>query len=174
MKRFILIGLLAMLPATAFGQTKGELAEQNVVMHLNHLHQTPAFAELVEISPDARKIVERVARTTDGIGQSRAIEVLAEIGDREARNLLKTLLDDTKTREIKRHALVRVLVTRFGELSIGKTWLQNEDMQRRLTAIDALGQVDTPASLAMLEAHLLTVKSDVEKNATFKALEHVR
>jgi len=176
MKRLILIGLVAMLPATALGQTKDDAAEQNVVMQLNHLHQTPTLDELTKISPNARKVVERVARTSAGIGQSRAIEVLAQIGDKKAQDLLMSLFNAPETREMTQHALLNALVTHFGDdgLSLAKTWLRSEDLQRRLTAIHGLGQVDSPGSLALLEAHQPKAKSAVERNATLKALEHVR
>ncbi len=176
MKRAILIGLLAILPATALGQTKSEAAEQNVVMQLNHLHQTPTLDELTKISPNARKIVERVALTSTGIGQSRAIEVLAQIGDDKARGLLNELLNRSGTRDMTQHVLVNALLSHFGdaELELAKTWLHSEDLQRRLTAIHGLGQIDSAGSLALLEAHLPKVKSAVEQNATLKALQHLR
>lgn len=176
MKRSILIGLLLLLPSITFAQSAGDAAEQNVVMQLNHLHETPTFEALEKISPNARKVVDRVARTTNGIGQARAIEVLARIGDDKARAVLVHLLDAPHTREMTRHALLNALVVHFGtdSLDLAKTWLHSEDMDRRLTAIHALGQLDTPGSLEILDAHLLKVKSGVEEKATLKALEHVR
>jgi len=176
MKRLILIGLLLLIPSITFAQDAGDAAEQNVIMQLHHLHQTPTFESLQEISPNARKVVEKVARTTNGIGQARAIQVLAQIGDDKARDLLLFLLDAPNTREMTRHSLLSALVVHFGPDSreLAKTWLHSEDMDRRLTAIHALGQLDTPASLKILDAHLLKVKSGVEEKATLKALEYVR
>jgi HEAT repeat protein len=176
MKRAILIGLLLLLPSFTFAQSAGDAAEQNVVLRLNHLHQTPTLDELNKVSPNARKVVERVARTSNGLAQAHAIQVLAEIGDGKARDLLVMLFNAPETREMTRHSLLNALVVHFGaeSLALAKTWLHSEDMDRRLTAIHALGQLDTPASLEILDAHLLKVKSGVEEKVTLKALEHVR
>ncbi len=176
MKRVILIGLLLLLPSVTFAQSVNDAAEQNVIMRLHHLHQSPTLDELNKVSPNARKVVERVARTSNGLGQAHAIQVLAQIGDTKARDLLVMLFNAPETREMTRHNLLNALVTHFGtdSLDLAKTWLHSEDMDRRLTAIHALGQLDTPGSLEILDAHLLKVKSGVEEKATLKALEHVR
>lgn len=172
MKRLFLISIIFLIPAVASAQAK----DAEILLRLNHLHETPSMAELETLSPTARQIVEHTARKTHGIGQIRAIHVLASTRDRDAFTTLSSLLSDSSTPEMTRHELIRALIRHFGDsaLPLASTWLRDEDLQRRLTIIEALGELDSETSLTLLEGRLVHANSRVERDALQRAMRHVR
>lgn len=172
MKNLLLISLAVLLPAMAQAQAK----DADVLLRLNHLHDTPTMAQLEELTPDARKVVERTALTSNGIGQVRAIHVLASTGDEQAFQTLSGIFKDAGTLELTKHEILRALVRHFGDRALphATTWLQDQDLQRRLTAIEALGELDSKASLTALERRLDGAQSNLERQAIERAMLHVR
>lgn len=174
MKKLFLIASLALIPTAVFSQSKPADTDAIVQLRLNSYHETPSLSELQKIAPNARAVVERVATTTEGIGQRRAIVILARTKDAEARKLLVGLLERPTTSELIKHELVSVLVINYEMIDLATLWLNSDDVQRRLTAIDALGKIDTDAATALLRAHVDFSESKVERNASTQALRRLR
>lgn len=176
MKKLLIIATLSLVSSMAVAQSAQTDAERTVVLRLNHLHESPTLSELEAITPDARKIVERTALSGSGLGQKHAIAVLANLKDQRAQDVLTAVLADPKTSEITQHQLVLALVVNFGDraIDVAATWLKSEDLQRRLTAIDALGKIDTDLATGLLEKHLTSAKSKGERDAVESAIRRIR
>lgn len=121
-------------------------------------HGIPSRDELEAAVPDVRSLLWQVAmeREQHPIQRDRAIAALAWWGDEEVQELYRDLIRSADTSTMLRHRVVGLAARYFGEASIEdiSPLLDHPDLQLRLTAADALGQIDTATSRALLREAL--------------------
>lgn len=152
--KFILILILSTFPLYASAQKAPNVqaisvpsvsSDSEVLLQLSAIHQAPNYKDLEAISPDARRVVERVVQSGDGFVRDRAISALATWGDDAAWHSLAPLFISTSTPEMTRHHLLLVLAQNFGDRSLGlvQVWLESADQDKRVSAAQALAQIQT-------------------------------
>jgi len=160
--KFILILILASMPLSGFAQTQvsrgapsvfKQKIEQEILLRLRAHHDAPTASELEKISPEARAVVTQVVRQGSGFMRDRAIMALATWGDEEVWSILAPIFINTATHEITRHQLLTTLAQNFGDKSLGlvDAWLTSSDREKRLTAAQALAEVNSERSLALAQ-----------------------
>lgn len=143
--------------------------EQDVLDHaillLSGYHGIPTAEELAQAFDDPRAVMLHIAQSDDvsPIHRDRAIGALAYWPSPEVRTLYTQLLAEPNTPEMVRHRVIGHVAVAFGDdaLEIVTPYLESDDLQFRLTAVHALGQIGTPAAMQRLETAASVEPSDI-------------
>lgn len=106
---------------------------------------TDPSATLLEIATDADE---------SPIHRDRALGALAYWPSDDVQALYVDLIDGEDTPEMVRHRVIGHLAYTFGDVALPHVapYLSDDDVQFRLTAIDAISHVGTPAALSLLDS----------------------
>lgn len=101
-------------------------------------------ATLLEIATDPQ---------ASPIHRDRALAALANWPSEQVRSLYEGLLVNADTTDMVRHRVIGHLAIGYGDdaLDTVAAYLDSDDVQFRLTAVQALGEIGTPAAIARLE-----------------------
>ncbi len=144
--------LLAFVAGPAHAQ---DAAKTRVLALLSAIHELPARSDFDAAAPNARDIVLAVARdaTVTGPHRTRALEALRYWPDDAAFAAYRLALE-TKA---ARHKTLRMLGATFGAraLPVLTPYLRHADPQLRVTALEAVADVEGSAADALLSQALV-------------------
>ncbi len=186
MKTALTILLAALLLASpALAQDNGNGGEldrfdptavQKVELLLRGYHGLPERDAMTSI-PDAQKIVAALAQSEGRLTRDRALAAMGHFWPSGDVFLLyaKTLASPD-TPEGTRHRIMILAADVFGERAVPmlKPYLQNENVQLRMTAVDALGYIRTDEVVAILENHARGERNAIVLERIDKAMRVVR
>ena len=108
-------------------------------------------------------MLESIARdpATDAIHRDRALAALAYWDDDGVQALFVNLLNAPDTSEMNRHRLIGFLARTFGDRALPyiEGYLASSDLQFRLTAVDAISVIHSPAAIDRLK-QAMTIETD--------------
>lgn len=114
---------------------------------LSSHHQLPERETFEEQLEDPRATLISIARDTDQLSLYRrqALDALGYWADQEVAKLYVDLLDDDQTPGNVEHRLMLLLADHFEDEALThlEPYLSDDDLQLRLTAIEAIGRIDT-------------------------------
>ncbi len=133
---------------------------------LSGYHAVPTHKELENAFPEqARKLMMRIASDTSEfeLHRQRAVAAVGYWPDLTVYALYSKLLHDAETSDAMKHQILGHLSRVFGDSGVADVaaFLQHEDVQYRLTAVYALGQVDSDAAQKYLKAAAASEKDEV-------------
>ncbi|RAL24878.1 hypothetical protein DL240_01325 [Lujinxingia litoralis] len=139
--------------------------EEAVLMLLSQHHQVPTRKQLETLTPRAKEIVGRLARTEGlfAFHRERALLAMGHWPDDATFAYFQSLLQAPDTEEGLVHTLISVLASSYGERALdvlSPLLLGHDDVQVRLSAGAAIGSLNSDAG-----AKLLDVAIDQEPNA---------
>jgi hypothetical protein len=121
---------------------------------LSGYHGLPSKQQLEDKLPNARHVLLAYAQDDRvfPLYQKRALRALGYYADAEVKSLYEAKLADSDTEDMVRHTLIGLLAEHFGADSVStiSPYLYKEDVQLRLTAVEALRKVDSDAAQAAL------------------------
>lgn len=172
--RLIAFLIVVLVPAFAAAQdsagpdlpvgvsVEAESAERLAFL-LSAYHELPARAEF-EAVPDAQKILSTWATDrTAPLRQKRSLEALGYFADATTLAIYTSVLNDPQTRVGARHQTILLVGTHFGVagLDLLGRYLEADDVQLRLSAVDAIARTNTDRGFALLEE-----RAETEPNKT--------
>lgn len=153
-------------------------AREKLTLLLSGYHGLPGRAQLEAAIPEVRVQLEALARDPKAflLHRQRALVALGAWADEGVFALYTEVLKEQQPDEDLVHRVLPAACQAFGEraMPLVERFLASRELDLRHTAIDALGQVDTPASLARLERALKQERDPALRQAIAKAMEHVR
>jgi hypothetical protein len=155
------------LPAELLGQAR---------LLLSGIHGAPDRLLLEARLPAAREVLLLVAREPNLLPFQRgqALWALAQWGGDEVLAVYHAVLDEGHPTHV--HDALLLLGRVGGDRAVPTLalWLAHEDLQVRLSAIEALGENDSDAAAAALERAEATETSPVARERLIRALQRVR
>jgi HEAT repeat protein len=117
---------------------------------LSGYHGLPSKQLLESKLPNTRGVLMAYAQDDRAfpLYRKRALRALGYYADAEIRSLYEALLADDDTDEMVRHTLIGLLAEHFGAASVSTIapYLSADDVQMRLTVVEALRKVDADAA----------------------------
>lgn len=153
---------LPALPAAPLLTEFSAADRDKVMLLLSGFHGIGTRQEFEAATPQARRLLEAIARDSSvgALHQNRALAALAYWNDAGVEALFVNLLNTPTTSEMNRHRLIGFLARTFGERAL--TWVEryltDADLQFRLTAVEAIASIATPAALNLLQQALVIEK----------------
>lgn len=147
-------------PVTVPQQTD---AQKSIGILLSVHHELPAKAQFESIE-DHRAILARMATDrTSPREQKRALEALAYWPDAATLQVYTSVLNDPQTRVGTRHQTLLLVGDNYDDraLEVLERYLSADDVQLRLTAVDAIARTATEDGYDMLESHAQVETSKV-------------
>ncbi len=138
---------------------------ERALLLLSGYHGIPTAEELEAALSDPQTIMFAIISDPDvsAIHRDRAIGALAYWPDATVQAYFAGVLAAPDTPEMMRHRVIGHIATAFGDDAIAliAPYLDDEDLQFRLTAVHALGHIGTPAAMQRLEAAAQVEASNV-------------
>ena len=117
---------------------------------LSGYHGLPSKQLLEQKLPNTRQVLMAYAQDDRAfpLYRKRALRALGYYADAEVKSLYESMLADDTTEEMVRHALIGLLAEHFGADSVPTIapYLSSDDVQLRLTAVEALRRVDADSA----------------------------
>lgn len=117
---------------------------------LSGYHGLPSKQQLESKLPNARMVLMTYAKDDRvfPLYRKRALRTLGYYADAEVRALYEATLESDQTEDMLRHTLLGLLAEHFGADSVStiEPYLRDDDVQLRLTAVEALRTVDSDAA----------------------------
>lgn len=153
------------VPTPSHGGAVNQFADEEVAhvrLLLSGYHGLPD-REALAASPNAFAIVSALSHSDNVLVRDRALEALGRFwpsGD--VFLAYANVVADETTPDGMRHRIMLVAAEVFGDRAVPmiRPYLSVDDVQLRLTAVEALGRIRTDQVVAILEAH-----ADSETNA---------
>ncbi|MFW5967959.1 MAG: HEAT repeat domain-containing protein [Persicimonas sp.] len=157
-------------------QEKEELERARLLLSTHH--ELPAKKVFEEQLEEPRETLTAIAVDEDQLSLYRK-QALAALGywpDVKVYELYTEMLGDDQTPENMRHRLILLLADHFPEQALGELepYLSDEDLQFRLTAIEAIGRLDTSKAVEALEEARTEETNDVARERLDEAIEDRR
>lgn len=134
---------------------------EHITLLLSGYEYFPTAADLQAVTPDPVPYLVELSSRDEGlpVHRHRAVAALAYFPGESVQQYLDYLLTSPHTPELMRHHVMNALVTGFGEASLPviEPFLANADVQLRLTAVNAVATIATPAAATVLE-HCLSLE----------------
>ena len=144
---------------------------------LSGYHGMPAKAALEASLPNARQVMWRLAHDADGFSmhRQRALAALGYWADDAVFGLYRDLLADADTDPLMRMRLVVLLAKHFGQraLPLVAPYLDHDDVQMRLSAIDAVRRIPGQPAQDALTDRLASETNTVARDRLVEATERV-
>ncbi|MGM0558897.1 MAG: HEAT repeat domain-containing protein [Myxococcota bacterium] len=121
---------------------------------LSGYHGLPSKQQLEDKLPNTRQVLMAYAQDERvfPLYRKRALRALGYYADDEVQSLYEAMLADSDTEDMVRHTLLGLLAEHFGAdgVSTIEPYLYRDDVQLRLTAVEALRKIDSDAALDAL------------------------
>lgn len=180
--------LIASLSAPGAAQTPGDDSSsdrpvdridrpEQVRFLLSNIHEVPSREALTDAMADPRDLLMHIARDESaGFMRNRALMALGHFPDPEVLGLYTALMRSDQTPTGTRHKVMLRAAEVFEEASVAplSELLDHEDLQLRLTAVEALRSIGDDSAFDALEARVSREESQVVLDALFKATRRVR
>lgn len=149
-------------------------AIERALVLLSGYHGLPSVEELEAALSNPRDTMFAILQRPDlsPMHRDRAIGALQYWPNHDVQTYYRSLLADPATPEMVRHRVLGHLAVGFGDAAIDliSPYLGDQDVQFRLTAVHALGQIGTPAALQRIEAAAQLEQSQV----VLEQMQHLR
>jgi len=164
--------------AAQSGDTPAHDAQRRAALLLSGYHDIPAKSVFDAKLDAPQKVLMEFARDPSilPLQRQRALEALAYYADAEVEALYRDLLQDKMAAELMRHRVMPLLATRFPKsaLPVLKPFLGHADLQFRLSAIGAIGQIPGAAAHQALQAAAKSEAHPVAQKRLAKLLRVAR
>lgn len=136
-----------------------------IVMLLSGYEYFPTAEDLTAVTADPVPYLLAIAYDTEGrwlpTHHHRAVGALAYFPTAQCRSHLLYLLDSELTPELMRHHVINALANGFGDSALPELepFLQSDDLQLRLSAVAAIGSIESSRSVEALQ-RALTVEDN--------------
>ena len=138
---------------------------ERAILLLSGYHGIPERAEFEDALPDAKDVLFAIAQDEDAfpLHRNRAIAALSYWPEADVEAFYRELLLDEATPEMTVHRVIGLMGAAFGEEVIADIapFLDNADVQYRLSAVHALSQIGTDNALQLLNDSLQIEQSPV-------------
>ncbi len=135
------------------------------ILMLSGYHGVPTAAELEAAFEDPQGIMLAIAQddSVSAIHRDRAIGVLAYWPSESVQQFYTQLLESPETPEMVQHRVIGHVAVAFGDQAVDlvASYLNNQDVQFRLTAVQALGTIGTPLAMQQLQTAQTIENSNV-------------
>lgn len=155
-----------------------ELQLDKARMLLSAYHGVPTKQELVEAFPNARDLMMVLATDAETfeLHRQRAVAALGYWPDATVYGLYAKMLRAPETSAGLKHQLISHMVRVFGEAGFEEvaSYLKHDDVQYRLTAVQAIGMLDSDAAQKLLSVAAETENNEVVLERIARARQQVR
>lgn len=138
---------------------------ERALLLLSGYHGIPTAEEFEAALTDPKATMFAILQDPDvsSIHRDRAIGALQYWPGEDVRAFYESMLASPETPEMVRHRVIGHAAVAFGDdaIELITPYLDVDDVQFRLTAVHALGQIGTPAAMQRLDAAAQLEASDV-------------
>lgn len=152
--------LLAGAPAAVSTDALDGAVLDHIVTLLSGYEYFPSADDLTAVTPDPVPYLLTIVYDTEGrwlpTHQHRAVAALAYFPTPTVWEHLTYLLQAPGTPDLMRHHVINALATGFGDEALGELEpvLYDDDLQLRLTAVNAIGTIHTDRATTVLQTAL--------------------
>lgn len=145
-----------------------------VLLLLSAHHQLPESERFETVTPNVEPILHYLTHSTDiePLFRDRALEALSYFPNAQTFARWAEVFMDEDERELVRHRMLALLADNGAPSAIGFAviWLQDDDVQRRLTAVLAMANQGVPGRTLLAE-RLEIEESELVREAISEALK---